>query len=743
MATLHLADIEHGGPYLDLGNRADAHHAMGGWRADWGPRGVDNERDYAAIGKDARLWFHLDRVAPITLRLSARAVGTRALVAYLNGQRVGQFDFAGEGFETLTLPVRGRAAKAGENVLRLRSPRVRRRGGTAVSVELDAIHVQVGSTAARPAGGGSPPAFRSLLRPVRAGGEERAAVVLPAGAKLRFYVDVPPEAALEMGLLGVGGSAGAGLSAQAEGGERVQLFRGEVGDGLRPQRLSLGRFAGQVVRLGIANAGPGRLAIAAPRVSVPASAGPVPPARAKSVVLLLIDTLRADKLRVYNPRSRVQTPTLTSFAEDAVVFERAQSPENWTKPSVASILTSLAPMTHQTKEGSSRLSQRALMLSEVYKEAGFSTASFIANGYVSDRFGFDQGWDYYTNYIRESKRTEAEAVFEEALGWIERQQRRGSDQRFFAYIQTIDPHVPYDPPDEYLRLYDARPYRGRVRPRNTGNSLGEAKQHKGYYTQRDIERLEALHDGEISYHDHYLSRFFERLAALSLERDVIFAVTSDHGEEFKEHGSFGHGHSVFQELLHVPLMVRWPAGLSARRVPWTVSTMDLAPTLLEATGVAIPEAFEGRSLLPDARGARRAGPAVAFSEKLGDRRVATAAGYKLIVRRNLSWAFFNLRQDPGERVQIDDGARHPIALRYLRGLLGQYLGAADRRHWLTSASRSAHRTGTRRGSARGASARGEGRGRPRGQALPAQDAQMDSVVCRQLKALGYHPDECP
>jgi len=215
-----------------------------------------------------------------------------------------------------------------------------------------------------------------------------------------------------------------------------------------------------------------------------------------------------------------------------------------------------------------------------------------------------------------------------------------------------------------------------------------------------------------------VSRFVARLRELGLYDQILFVVTSDHGEEFNEHGSFGHGHSIFQELLHVPLMMRWNGAIPASRIGPTVSTLDIAPTVLEAVGVPVPDVFEGQSLLSTARGVARPGPQIAFSDKLDDRRVATAAGYKLVVRGNLTWAFFNLRDDPGEQNQIDSGRRHPIALRYLRGLYGQHLGAADRGDWLLGG------TG------------GESR------VLPQAESQIDAQLCEQLRLLGYIDSRC-
>jgi arylsulfatase A-like enzyme len=499
------------------------------------------------------------------------------------------------------------------------------------------------------------------------------------------------------------------------GGEPVEVFHAPLATRWSDQVLDLGQFAGEVVRMDFAVDGDAaEVGWSGPAVVVPLPSEPLAEARADSAIVVLIDTLRASKLRIYEPRSRVETPALDQFAREAAVFEHAQSPENWTKPSVASILTSLTPTTHNTKEQSSMLPASALMVSEVFQEAGFATASFIANGYVSDRFGFKQGWDHYTNYIREERNTEARNVFDEAMAWIERHK----DERFFAYVHTIDPHVPYDPPADILRMYDPDEYSGPISPRRTGLQLEDVKRGRLTLTPRDVRRLEALHDGEITYHDRHFARFIERLRELGLYDRIVMVVTADHGEEFNEHGSFGHGHSVYQELLHVPLIVRWNGVIAPRRIAPTVSTLDIAPTLLEATGLPIPDVFEGRSLLSTARGVLRPGPAVAFSDKLDDRRVATAAGYKLIVRGNLTWSFFDLRRDPDERQQIDDGAASPIALRYLRGLLGQHLGASDRGDWLHAGT--------------------DGQSR----ILPQAESVIDRELCLQLRAIGYLDSRC-
>jgi arylsulfatase A-like enzyme len=251
--------------------------------------------------------------------------------------------------------------------------------------------------------------------------------------------------------------------------------------------------------------------------------------------------------------------------------------------------------------------------------------------------------------------------------------------------------------------------------------LDEVKKNpkKYSFTRRDEERIEALHDGEISYHDEHFGHFLAKLRELGLQDDTIIVITSDHGEEFQEHGSWGHGHSVYQELLGVPLLFRWPGVIPAGvRVGPVVSTMDIGPTVLEATGVPIPKEFEGHSLMGFIRGDWPMGPYVAFSDFLDHRRVIRGGDWKLIIRGNLSQVIFDLKSDPGERKELD-GRANPIAQRYLRTLHGQFLGAQDRGKWLAATT--------------------DGPGEKR---LRQEKQEMTPELCRQLVALGYISAEC-
>ncbi|MEM7608719.1 MAG: sulfatase, partial [Myxococcota bacterium] len=526
----------------------------------------------------------------------------------------------------------------------------------------------------------------------------------------RYYAEIPQNARLRFGAGQEGSAGGTGRVIIApEGGPRNVLWEGPLTASWNDQDLDLSAFAGQVVQLTLeAEGAAGRAAFAEPRI-VTTPNEPVERENAQNVVVVLVDTLRASKLQTWNPRSRVRTPAFDALAEESVVFERAQSTENWTKPAVGAILTALHPMDHGARTQSAVLNDSALMLSEHFKANDFATGGFIANGYISDRFGFDQGWDRYRNFIREAgASSEARDVFQEAGDWA----LEHRDERFFLYVHTIDPHVPYDPENEFVSMYDARSnYEGQVQPRMTGELLAGAKRNPPTVTfsDSDVRRLQALHDGEITQHDQHMGNFIERLREAGLWDNTVFVFVSDHGEEFNEHGSWGHGHSVYQELLHVPLLIHG-AG-PARRVPTTVSTMDIGPTVVQLAGLPEMPGIAGRSLVPLINGGQRPGPAVAMSEFLDDRRVIVAGRWKFLIRGNLTASMFDLQEDPGEREQLGLND-HPIAARYLRTLQGQFLGAGDRSRWLDAEQ-------------------------GRGQRHDAGEVQMDDELQDQLRQLGY------
>jgi arylsulfatase A-like enzyme len=715
----HLAEIDHHGLYIELGQPTRQKYTYGEWRSGWGKDGKEGADTFTFANADSsRLYFHLPRKEAVTLRLRMKPAGTGVVTPYLNGEPLSAVRFSGNELKDYDVAVPAERTEIGENRLLLRF------GGTTVvagetrAAAVASVRVAPGSLEEKGAAY-SAPHYADLRTEIAVGSVQRRALAVRAPTTLTFYLDVPAGGRFGFGV-GVAGdkpkAAKATVSVTVDGAETKSVWSGALGATWHDEVISLEPFAGRIAKIELkaeGEVGVGRVAWSTPALLLPTKTLEKPAKKAKNVVVLLIDTMRARSLRPFNPDTRVKTPVLDQFAQEGVVFEAAQSPENWTKPSVASILTGLFPTTHGAKTDGAKLPKSATMLSETLKEAGFSTATFIANGYVSDKFGFNQGWDHYTNYIREKKSTEAENVFKEAADWIEKHK----EERFFTYIQTIDPHVPYDPPDEFLSKYKKAEYTGQVSPRNTAEQLAQAKHSppKINFTAADKQQLKDLYDGEVSYHDHYLGLFIERLKKLGLYDDTVFVITSDHGEEFDEHGSWGHGHSVYQELLWVPYLARLPGVVPAqKRVTQTVSTMSIFPTVLEAAGVNIPASVEDESQLSLVRGGPASPVPVAFSDFLDDRRVIRAGRYKLILR-GTNETMFDLGADPLEQKELDR-KKHQVAARYTTVMLGQFLGASDKRKWL----------------------RGE---QGAGVKLERENAAIDDTLREQLKGLGYAGDE--
>ncbi|MET0388394.1 MAG: sulfatase [Polyangiales bacterium] len=678
-AHVHLADVEHHGLSIDLGTPARMKYSLGAWRTGWGKDGREDGTTYSEVTSNAaRLFIPLSGGEACTVRVRLKSKGSANVQVFLNNESLASAALAPQGFAEYDFPVPAGVGHAGENQLMLRFAELERANDAAPFVWIDWVKVV-------PDGDGSPAArepvhYDALVTELAVGGYKRRAITLPAESSLTYYVELPPAAKLAFRAAAVDGGICASVRITPEGGRPVELWRGDLIDAWQVQQLPLDAFAGQVVKLELKAEGRGVGGFATPQILAPDPVVPPPPSDnpPRSVVLLLVDTLRADHLHAYNPQTRVQTPELDAFATQSAVFEAAQSPENWTKPAVASVLTGLYPSSHGTKGSDAQLVDEALLVSEAFKSAGFATATFIANGYVSDKFGFNQGWDSYTNYIREKRSSNAEHVLRDAASWIEAHKQ----ERFFVYIQTIDPHVPYDPPEEFLSLYQSEPYSGPIRPRQTADQLERAKQvpTKLRLVDTDRQYIEALYDGEISFHDRAFGAFVERLKRSGVYDKTLVIVTADHGEEFLDHKSWGHGHTVYQELLAVPFIARYPPSIKPQRVRPTVSTVDIAPTALALAGVPVPDVMEGVDRTRLMRGGAAPPLTAAFSDFLDDRRVVRAGRWKLIMR-GLTPTLFDLDTDPHEQVELELKA-HPIALRYCRVLLGTFLGARDRGDWL-------------------------------------------------------------
>jgi arylsulfatase A-like enzyme len=418
----------------------------------------------------------------------------------------------------------------------------------------------------------------------------------------------------------------------------------------------------------------------APTATGPVTAG----AERPNVVFILIDTLRADHLGAYG-YARPTSPVLDAFAAESVLFESAFSQSSWTKPATASLLTSRYPSQHQCFLEKQQLPASETTLPQYLQRAGYTTAMLSGNPWVTPDYGFDRGTDHFfsayderfarvTLYMmalkRLSKLVDAKArpynrlkllvqgemsseerdqvLTKEAFRWLD----ANTQEPFFLYLHYMSPHHPYegvppydkfvpDPSLEPVTYYPTKSYYFFEQ----GEELPDAQR----------EDMVARYDGDILHIDGLIGELLGKLRELKLEDETLVVVTSDHGEEFFDHRNWGHGQSIYNELIHVPLIIRFPKRFTAgRRVSEPVQTIDVLPTLLELAGAPLPSGIAGKTLLPVLRG-EDATPREAYSELLyryGDSRSLVRGGQKLMRTKKgeeLREEVFDLGADPREQ----------------------------------------------------------------------------------------------
>jgi arylsulfatase A-like enzyme len=389
----------------------------------------------------------------------------------------------------------------------------------------------------------------------------------------------------------------------------------------------------------------------------------VTPPNTPNIILIILDTLRADALGSYGAGATA-SPALDAFAREAVRFENVYSQSSWTRPSIATILTSLYPSQHGAIHKMDALPDRVTTVAEALHADGYWTAGFVSNINVAPVFNFQQGFDEYTylapyfyfwatdsatqlaiykglrlareriwrdriyfyNYYQD-----AEVVTDAVTQWV----KHSPPLPFFLFIHFMDPHDPYF----------EHPYDGRGVARVSNPDPPPSRK----------DELHALYTGDVAYLDQHLGVLLSGLKSAGLYENTIIAVTADHGEEFQEHGGWWHGTSLYQEVVHVPLIVKRaheerPGQVESHRA----RTLDIAPTLMAAAGLRIPHEFVGRDLFGPA--APEPEPLFAEEELEGNVLTSLRVGPWKVITANTDnprglqpVELYNLDQDAHER----------------------------------------------------------------------------------------------
>ncbi len=360
--------------------------------------------------------------------------------------------------------------------------------------------------------------------------------------------------------------------------ETIQVVAG-TDEAWHPVSIDLSDYIGQEIRLtvsAVANRRVGKVYLANPRLVVPSIEDPT------RVVVICIDTLRADHLGVYGCE-RPLTPGLDAFAEESVRFENCETASPWTLPSVAATITGRYPSQIAADSISEHLRSEETTLAELFFDKDFRTASMTNNRYVSAEVGFFQGVEYQ----HESPRAPADEQYATSLEWI----GNHMEDDFYLYIHLFDPHLPYDPPEPFLSQFS----RGSGRFPEVFSEVTEYRAGTLILTDEEKEQIHGLYDGSVAFADQETGRFFDELKSMGIWDDMAVVVFSDHGEEFWEHGGFEHGHSVYEEVSHVPLLVKLP-GHEPAVESLRVSLIDIMPTLIEWADLDTPDGLMGRDL---------------------------------------------------------------------------------------------------------------------------------------------------
>lgn len=310
------------------------------------------------------------------------------------------------------------------------------------------------------------------------------------------------------------------------------------------------------------------------------------PAR-PSVLLLSIDTLRADHLGCYGG-TRVATPNIDRIAAEGALFENAACPMPMTRPSLSTVHTSLHPREHGVVNNGVSLAPDAVTLAEVLAGAGYATAAFTPVRLLDEASGLAQGFATYD--APDAHHVPADRVAPQALDWLA---ARDPAQPFFVWLHLFDPHLPYAPPAQYVQGEGVSEVSWR-------SLLATANANDGDVPASVLERALELYAGEVAYVDHWVGAVLAQLEALGVLDDTIVVFTADHGECFDHGIFFEHADCLYDGAAKVPLLVRYPTRVApGTRVAEQVEHLDVAPTILALAGVAAPPEFRGRALLPD------------------------------------------------------------------------------------------------------------------------------------------------
>lgn len=522
---------------VDLGTPGAGVSLLEGWKR--APKGTIPEAEGLRLKRSsAQLQFLLSRpdACRLTLRYRSTDSAARQCRVSCNGDEIGDWSVSG-GNSTQQFSLPTKSLVSGKNIITLALDE-----GPLETILWTEIQVEPENP------------LPSL---------EVGQLTVPGGSRCDFYLRMPEDVVLEC--------EPAGNSAQP-----LQVL--VEADGIPPQDEALvgpalklrGDFEGRLCRLSLIAPEETvvlkRAALMGPKSAPKTVASPALDPKRPLLLMLCVDTLRADRLGSYIEGSTL-TPSLDQFALESVRCQNSLAQSGWTKTSVASILTGAGAWRHGNLDFADSISEDTPTLAETLRAKGYHTVGVVASPWLKPEFGFSRGFDTYEPHFLESAGSVTDAV-------LSKLRADSGDKPLFVFAHYMDPHDPYAPPKEFL-------------PEGVDPRMGQAAYlHKfhawGRRSKEEVAPIESLYDAEVRYLDQEIGRLFAELKAMQKYDSAMIVVCSDHGEAFGEHDSYFHSQGMLQPVAHTPLLVRYPGGLGGGKVvEETVQHADIVPTILD------------------------------------------------------------------------------------------------------------------------------------------------------------------
>ncbi len=663
--------IRDGGLFVPLGHPGAAKYVNFG--RPWSTLKLSAKEDGRPVARAIRnlTWLRV----PLTREQARASVLSLSLKSPVGGDlqiKINEVDLKptrlSAGWQIVVVPIPDGALASGENRLQLRHAASRKVGGEKTWGALEWLHL--GERAL-----GSP----GLLGPAR-----QRRLLLPRGGGLAYYVHPYRGARLRLRYP----AAGCDL--------RVRLTSGQGGKPFEVVRRDAGKRAGEVVET-VVELGPiaervGRLELTAQgggckelelHDAMVVMPGPAPSVKRgkppRNIVFWMMDNARGDRFKLYNPSTRVQTPVITELGRTGTLFSRVYVQGNESRISHASIWTGAYPQQAGFLAPKAKLDPAWVTLPEALQKAGLYTAGWLANGFVARGWGFGEGWNIFKNYIHDEADvpTPSPLSAEGLAGYAIRFLARPHKDRLFLYLGTIDSHVSWRGRQPWLKQYYPEPYNGVFRKDVPGLVWVKIATRERDVTPEEKKRVLAIYDSTVSYNDQALGKLLAALKEKNLRDETLIVVTADHGEELWDHGRAGHGSTIRQELVAVPLLIHYPPlfgkGVVVKQ---GVDTLSIMPTLLDALGVPIPETVQGESLLPLAQGVGAGYPRPSIASQYELAHAIRLERWKLRVGHVGRTELYDVESKQAEHQELSKS--RPTEVRWLTDALSTWLTYQDR-----------------------------------------------------------------